>query len=348
MIPSFCRLPKLQKGDKIAIVSPSFAAPGRWPHMYALGCQRLREVFGLEPVAFPATSKIGAPYPERANDLISAFTNKEIKALISSLGGDEQVLYVKNLPQDVFQKNPKPFFGFSDNTHFCHHLWMLGIPSYYGASLLTQFAMQGSMDEFTIYYLQKAFFEGGEIELKPSKEFNDKGLNWDDLETTNKRRSYTPNEGWFWEGSEDTEGISWGGCLESIDELLRHHRPLPSLEAAEQCIFFMETSEEMPTHENVHRVLRALGELGYIKRFKGFLVGRPQCWDFAHQLSPAEQEERRIQQRETIIATIRRYNSSAPIVLNMDFGHTNPQICLPMGKTVRIVGSRQQVFAQFS
>ena len=72
--------------------------------------------------------------------------------------------------------NPKPFFGFSDNTHFQNFLWLNGIHSYYGGALFTQFARQGKMDEYTIDYLKKAFFEEGEFEIKASDIYNDIGL----------------------------------------------------------------------------------------------------------------------------------------------------------------------------
>jgi muramoyltetrapeptide carboxypeptidase LdcA involved in peptidoglycan recycling len=64
---------KLKKGDKVAILSPSFAAPGKWPHVYELGLKRLEEIFKLEPVEFSTTKKIGAFKEERAKDLIAAF-----------------------------------------------------------------------------------------------------------------------------------------------------------------------------------------------------------------------------------------------------------------------------------
>ena len=43
-------LKKVSPGDRVAIVSPSFAAPAVWPHVHELGLQRLRELFQLEPV----------------------------------------------------------------------------------------------------------------------------------------------------------------------------------------------------------------------------------------------------------------------------------------------------------
>ena len=143
----------------MAILSPSFAAPGKWPHVYELGLKRLREIFELEPVEFPTTKKLGASKEERSADLIGAFLNKDIKAVVTTLGGNDQVTYIKNLPPLPFINNPKPFFGFSDNTHFMNFLWLNDIPSYYGGALFTQFARQGKMDEYTIAYLKKAFLK---------------------------------------------------------------------------------------------------------------------------------------------------------------------------------------------
>ncbi|MBP8618133.1 MAG: LD-carboxypeptidase, partial [Candidatus Pacebacteria bacterium] len=36
-----------------------------------------------------------------------------------------------------------------------------------------------------------------------------------------------------------------------------------------------------------------------------------------------------------------------PVIQNMDFGHTDPQICLPYGGEVRIVSSEKRIFAEF-
>ncbi len=99
--------------------------------------ERLRELFELEPVEFPTTRKLDATAEEKSNDLVAAFESKEIKAVIASIGGDHQVRYVKNLPLEPFIRNPKPYFGYSDNTHVMNFLWLNGIPSYYGGSILT-------------------------------------------------------------------------------------------------------------------------------------------------------------------------------------------------------------------
>jgi muramoyltetrapeptide carboxypeptidase LdcA involved in peptidoglycan recycling len=343
----FKKLPKLNKGDKVAIVSPSFGAPGVWPHVYELGLKRLKEVFGLEPVEFTVTKKVGASKEERAKDLIDAFENKEIKAVISSLGGDDQVTYIKNLPSAPFANNPKPFFGFSDNTHFENFLWQNGIPSFYGGALFTEFAMQQQMDELTVEYLNHALFDEGEFELKASPYYNDIGLNWNEPETINLPRVREDNDPWFWDKPSDAQGISWGGCIESIDEIMRHSVALPNLEDLDNAILFLESSEEIPSAQYVSRVLRALGERGILERVKAVLVGRPKAWHFNNQKTAEEKKLFREEQREIIIKMVRNYNQNIPIVQNLDFGHTAPQICMPNGQNIRIDGINKKIFAQF-
>ncbi len=348
----FAKLQKLKVGDTVGIVSPSFAAPGMWPHMYELGLKRVREVFGLNPIDYPATAKLGASGEERTADLVAAFTDPNIKAVIASLGGDDQITYIKNLPTEPFTQNPKPYFGYSDNTHFMNFLWLNGIPSYYGGSIFTQYAMQNKMDDFTVEYLRKALFEESqEVELTVSETFNDVGLQWNDPQTINQAREYEPNEGWYWDvvenGDAEANGITWGGCLESIDEILRHGVALPSLEDFNEVILFLETSEEMPDSNYVRRVLRALGERGILGRVNGVLVGRPKAWHFGKEKTREAKKEHREEQRAVFLKEVRKYNPIVPIVQNMDFGHTDPQICLPYGGEAHIDAQNKKVFVRF-
>jgi muramoyltetrapeptide carboxypeptidase LdcA involved in peptidoglycan recycling len=338
---------KLSKGDKVAILSPSFAAPGRFPEVYKLGLERLQNVFGLVPVEYPTTAKLGATAKERTADLIAAFTDPEIKAVIATIGGNDQVTYVKNLPKEPFVQNQKPFFGFSDNSHLENFLFLNGIPSYYGGSIFTQFAMQGSMDDYTVEYLRHALFEEGEFELKASETYNDMGLDWNDVTLLQTKRQHWPNTGLVWSGEQPAEGVLWGGCLESIDEMLRHGVEIPTLEQFGDIVLMIETSEGIPEADYVFRVLRALGGRGILERVRGVLVGRAKAWEFNKQKSMEEKEEYRKKQQETVLQVVRAYNSNIPVVQNMNFGHTDPQIPMPYGNKVRIDTASKRIFAYF-
>lgn len=341
------KLTKLSKGDKVAILSPSFAAPGMFPSVYKLGLERIQNVFGLVPVEYPTTAKLGASAEERSVDLVKAFEDPEIKAVIASIGGDDQITYVKNLPPEPFVNNPKPFFGYSDNSHLCNFLFLNGISSYYGGSLFTQYAMQGEMDEYTIKYIKHALFETGEFELVPSDTYKDQGLDWSDDSLLTCMRPSWPNEGFIWDGTKDAEGVLWGGCVESIDEILRHGVAIPTLAQFGEIILMLETSEELPSADYVYRVFRALGERGILGSVRGVLMGRAKAWEFDKPNTLEQKDLYRQAQREMVLKAVRTYNQDIPIIQNMNFGHTDPQIPMPYGNKLRIDTGNKKIFAEF-
>ncbi len=344
---SMKKLQKLQKGDKVAVLSPSFAAPAIFPKVFELGLRRIRDEFGLEPVEYPTTRKLNASADERTRDLIAAFSDPEIKAVIASIGGDDQVTYIYKMSPETFIANPKLFLGYSDNSHFCNFLFQHGIPSYYGACVMTQFAMQGEMDEYTVENIRHALFDSNEYEIRASKEYNEIGLNWKDETLLATKRTYEKNTGWVWDAPTDGVGILWGGCLESIDDMLRNNVPIPSLEEFKNLVLLLETSEEIPSHGYVRRVIRALGERGILANIQGILVGRPKAWEFD---KPFTKEDRDIYakgQQEIIRETVRSYNKNIPIVQNMNFGHTDPQIPMPYGGRVTVDSNKQKISVWF-
>lgn len=341
------KLQKLQPGDKVAVLSPSFAAPAIFPKVFELGLQRIRNEFGLEPVEYPTTRKLNASAKERTFDLIAAFSDPEIKAVIASIGGDDQVTYIYKMSSDVFITNPKPFFGYSDNSHFCNFLFQHGIPSYYGACVMTQFAMQGEMDKYTMENIRHALFDSGEYEISASEEYNEIGLNWKEVTLLTTKRTYEKNTGWVWNAPMDGGGVLWGGCLESIDDMLRNNVSIPSLEEFKNLVLLLETSEEIPSYGYVGRVMRALGERGILANIQGILVGRPKAWEFDKPFTKEERTAYVKGQQEIIIETVREYNRNVPIVQNMNFGHTDPQIPMPYGGRVRVDSNKQKIFVSF-
>lgn len=130
--------PKPRPGDRIAVISPSSGLPGLLPLPYELGLQRLEKDFGLMPVEFPATRKMGSTPQERADDIHAAFKDPSIRAVMASIGGDDQITVLPLLDRELIRDNPKPFFGFSDNTNLLAWLWNTGIVGYHGASVMTE------------------------------------------------------------------------------------------------------------------------------------------------------------------------------------------------------------------
>ncbi len=207
--------------------------------------------------------------------------------------------------------------------------------------------MQEEMHEYTVNYLKLALFTKCEFELTPSETYNDQGLSWDDVNNLTQKRLHWPNEGYIWDGTSNTTGLLWGGCLESVDEMLRHNVPIPTLEQFKNIILMLETSEEIPTADYVFRVIRALGERGILANIQGVLVGRAKAWEYDNKTTAEEKSKYTKTQQETILKAVRTYNQTIPVIQNMNFGHTDPQVPMPYGGMVRINNEFQKVWAQF-
>lgn len=344
---NFIKLQKLNKGDKVAILSPSNGLPGIFPWVQDLGLSRIRDIFGLEPVEYPTTRQMGSSLQDRAKDIMAAFSDPTIKAVIASIGGSDQIKLIKYLDPAVLKSNPKPFFGFSDNTHLHIFLWNLGIPSFYGGSVMTQYAMQGAMHTMTAESIKHALFDTGEFELSVSKEYNDIGLDWSNKDLLNTPRVMEHNEGLYWDGEVDVEGTLWGGCVESMIVQSSTTKYLPSDEDIEGTVLLLETSEGIPKPWIIQYLLIGFGERGWLNKFQAILIGRPKAWEFDQQHTAEEKKAYKQKQRETVLKTVREYNQTIPIIQNVDFGHTDPQVVLPLGSTARINSSAQKIYLKY-
>lgn len=340
--------PILYEGDKVAIVSPSAGLAAVFPWVYELGLKRLRDLFKLEPVEFP-TARKSPEYLEknpeaRADDINAAFADKSIKAVISTIGGNDQIRILPFLDAKTLRAQPKPFLGYSDNTNLHLFLWNLGIVSYYGANLMTQFAMQGKMHEFTVQYLKRVFFEGAVGEVRSAPEWTDYDLNWEDPQNLQKTRPLYKSDGWHWHNFENKvlQGRLWGGCLEVLDLHFSVKRYLPPLDQLTDCILYLETSEEMPSDGLVYRFLASLGEQGILEKLKGLLFGRPKA-QFCSKTPPEGREIFILNQQNAVKKALKDYASNLPVVFNLNFGHTDPQVLIPNGDIAFIDGIKQTI-----
>jgi len=100
-------------------------------------------------------------------------------------------------------------------------------------------------------------------------------------------------------------------------------------------ILFFETSEEKPSVLRVRRMLRNYGMQGIFNKAVAVLFGR------ARDFTDEEKEEL----DQMIIEVIKGEfgNADISVVTNMDFGHTDPQLILPLGVKAE-VDSTQQTF----
>jgi muramoyltetrapeptide carboxypeptidase LdcA involved in peptidoglycan recycling len=347
MTKQFQPLTKLSTGDQVGVVSPSAGLPGLFPWVQDLGLQRLRDVFGLRPVEYPTTRVMGAAPADRARDVMAAFADPANRAVFASIGGHDQIKIIKHLDPQVFLDNPKPFFGFSDNTNLHNFLWNLGLPSYYGASVMNQFGMSVAMFDLTVEFIRHALFDSGEFEITAASQYSDEDLDWADKSNLQKPRRMEPNGGLVWDGAKDASGILWGGCVESLIMQASAGKYLPADQDLDGTILALETAEDIPEHWLIECLLTGFGERGWLERCQAVLVGRPKTWAMDKPFNARQKAAYRQAQQETVIKTVRQYNPNIPIVQNLDFGHTEPQIPLPLGRPARVITNQRKVYLTY-
>ncbi|GLY50155.1 S66 peptidase family protein [Lentzea sp. NBRC 102530] len=334
--------PKPQPGDRVAIVSPAAGIAGLFPLPYELGLQRLKTEFGLIPVEYPATRKMGATPQERADDLHAAFADPDIKAVIATIGGEDQITVLPHLDEKLITANPKPYFGHSDNTNVLTWLRNRGIQGFYGGSVMVQFGRPGAMHPATKDSLQAALFTNGEYELKESTAYGDKDSPWEDPETFKTEPELEPAQGWIWHQPTTTvKAASWGGNLEILSWLMMAGKEINEPEHYDGNVLFFETSEEMPSATEVYRILRNMGERGLLQRFPAVLVGRAKAWFFDNQDTDRTTHTR--EQREAVLKAFGEYAPEAMIVFDVDLGHTDPQVIIPVGGAIEVDGPRRRI-----
>lgn len=339
--------PKLIAGDRVAVLSPAFAAPAVAPALHEQALRRLRELTGLVPVEYPTTRELDAPPEARAADVNAAFADPGIRAILATIGGDDQILVVPHLDPALPVADPKPFVGYSDNTNILNWLWRLGVRGYYGGSTAVHLGPGPRVDDIHLHSLRALLLEGGSLDITEPGESEDVGRRWADPLALTEFGDRAATEDWAWAGpAARVMGRTWGGCLEVIDGLALADR-LPAVEELRGGILLLETSEERPPASWVARWLRGLGERGILGAVAGVVVARPPVSDFEFRPSPADAAALRVAQRDAVIDQVARYNPDAVVCVGPPFGHTRPQWILPYGGTMVVDGAARTLTAEY-
>ncbi|WP_240941057.1 hypothetical protein [Paenibacillus sp. HB172176] len=103
----------------------------------------------------------------------------------------------------------------------------------------------------------------------------------------------------------------------------------------ESKILFFETSEEKPSPRQVGYMLRNYGMQGIFSRVNGMIFGRAKDY--------TEAEKAELNQIILDLAQKEFRASQLPIVVDFDFGHTDPKLLLPLGGKARLDGIANEI-----
>lgn len=324
----------LKRGDKVAIVSLSRGMLGeeRFIHKYYLAKERLEKEYGLRVVAMPNALK-GIDYlyrnPEaRAQDLMDAFCDSEIKAIFNAIGGDDTIRLLPYIDFEVIKNNPKIFTGFSDTTTNHFMMYKAGLVSYYGLSVMNNWAEYVEINEYTKHAIDKTLFQPVDTMDIPCSSYyslEEDKIWWNEENVTQRTPRY-PNSGYeLLQGKGIVTGQLLGGCIDVFMQLYGTEL-WPTVDEWKDKILLIETSECDMSEDVLCWLLRNLQAQGVLHVLKGIVVGKPAT-------------RGKYESYKKVYTQVVRDEANLPdlpILYNVNVGHAYPIGVFPLGLTYEI------------
>lgn len=308
--------PKLKKNDCVRVISPAFSLAIISDETRKIANKNFGDLDLM--VSFGKNSTkvkdfTSSAINDRLEDFHNAFGDKKIKAVFSTIGGYNSNQLLDDINWEFLKRNPKIICGYSDITVLLNAIYhKIGLVTYYGPHYST--LGQKKELEYTLDYLRKCLIEDGRYIVYASDSWTDDQW-WIDQDN----RNFQKNEGWIIVNTGSEEGIALGGNISSLG-LLKGTEYMPDLTNG---ILFLEEEGSFDI-KSFDRELYSLLQQKGGRNIKGILVGRFQ-----------RSSDITIGQLIKVFEGIKRLKN-IPIIINMDFGHTNPMFTFPIGGRVKI------------
>jgi len=305
------RLPAtLKPGDEVRVIAPSDPLDKTKKSEIIEGFAELglRVSFGAHCFRTSCSSE------QKLDDLHNAFADPKIRAVFAGTGGFSANELLPHIDYKLIKTHPKIFAGYSDITTLLNAIYaQTGLITYHTINASGVGDKYGQ--EFTHDYLRKCLFSRQMFELNPAQEW----FNKDYTESAPRYKQYKNDNWWGLNEQGIVEGRLVGGNLTCL-LLLAGTKYFPKLKGS---ILFLEDDYESQPHHFVARLRSLILQPGF-NRVEGIMIGRFQ---------PKSQITRHILQQ--MLKSIPELETM-PIVANVDFGHTKPQVTLPIGGIVQL------------
>ena len=309
---------KLKRGDTIAVIAPSNSLSIISKENRKFAVDTLANKFGLKAVfshhALKCDSFKSTSVQSRVADLHKAFSSNKVKGILTAIGGYNANQLLQFIDYDLIRKHPKIFCGYSDITVLSGAILRKSNLVTYSGPHFSTFGMKKGID-YTIKYFEKCLMEAGSFVIEPSTKWSD-----DKWYIDQEKRTFYKNHGMVCVNTGKAEGLIIGGNLNTFN-LLQGTEFMPHLEGA---ILFLEDTDATgdSTCYEFDRNLQTLIHLSEFAGVKGLVIGRFQK---GANLKIAK-----------LIKMIKNKKElrNIPVIANLDFGHTTPQMTFPVGGRV--------------
>ncbi len=185
---------KLREGDEIRVIAPSRSMSLLSEDVKKIAKERL-EKLGFK-VSFgkhvnESDEFISSSIKSRVADLHEAFKDKNVKAILTVIGGFSSNQLLSSIDWDLIKNNPKILCGYSDITALQNSIFKeTGLVTYSGPHF-SSFGMKKGF-EYIEEYFKKCLMKDESFELESSKEWSDDAWYMDQ-----ENRTFEKNEGFL-------------------------------------------------------------------------------------------------------------------------------------------------------
>lgn len=311
---------KLKAGDEVRVIAPSRSMVILGEDCKKIATERL-ESLGLKVTFGKHVMEADSDYmcasiESRVEDLNEAFRDKNVKAILTVIGGFNSNQILDYIDYDAIKENPKIFCGFSDISALSNAIHAkTGLVTYSGPHY-SSFGMLKGFD-YEMEFFKKMFFQDDEFEITSSNEWSDDAWFIDQ-----ENRTFFPNEGMFVINEGDAEGDIVGGNLCTVN-LLQGTEYMPDISNK---VLFLEDDDMAGKIYLMEfdRNLQSLMHMPEFKTVKGIVLGRSQ-------VATAMTKEKWIK-----LIKNKKELASIPVVAGADFGHSTPIFTFPVGGRAKV------------
>jgi len=310
---------KLRPGDEVRVVAPA--------NSMAIISKETREIANKRFSDLGLKLSFGAHIEEkddfmsssiesRIEDLHAAFSDENVQAIITVIGGFNSNQLLKYLDWELIRNNPKIFCGYSDITILNNAIFRkTGLVTYSGPHYST-FGQKLHFG-YTLEYFKKCLMQNDPFEILVNSTWSD-----DKWYINQDRRDLIKNEGWNIINNGSAEGTIIGGNLDTFC-LLKGTEYFP--ETAKSILFIEDDAHSGESTDVIFdRNLQSIIHLPQFDSVGAVAIGRFQK---ASQMTL---------DKITKIVKSKNKLDKLPVVANIDFGHTEPRITFPIGGEARL------------
>lgn len=320
--------PKLASQDTVGIVSPASAFFPVHESALQRGIAFLEQVglhVQLAPHTLDQRQHLNPPVQHRSEDLNQMFTDPKIKAIFCLSGGSGVNAVLPLLDWEEIERSPKIVMGYSAITALLIGLYAkIGLVTFHGPMMINGFSEYPQPFAYTWRGIEQVLFKTEPVgPLKSPAQWTDA------YPSEDEPRTMKTNPGWRWLREGEASGPLIGGNLSVILTLVGTPYWTP-LRGAILCVEEVNFGDGLL--RKVDESLAQCQQMGLFNQIAGLVIGK------VNELS--EEEEKLFE------SLILEYTggSQFPILTGVDFGHTAPQLTLPIGVQVSL-NSQQDRFS---